>query len=190
MEQHPIPTPPQYNLPPAKRKWSNFRIGLPTVCVLLAITVFGSWLLFKINSSSHPRRTSVFAENSAVLPRVRWEYRTLTIEARNLYPTYSDYQERQRQLLSRNHMPFNMDSVLKEFGKTGWELVSIIPNNETVYPRVADGITLRGTESASPERVMPNVRLAEITFVFKRPSDSKPYSDEYNAEMESRRREP
>src|SRR5436190_22484927 len=92
VEQQSNQTPPTYNPPPPKRKWWNFRIGLPTVCVLLATTVFGSWLLFKINSSSRPRRASVFAENSKVLPRVRWEYRTITIEARNLYPTYKDYQ--------------------------------------------------------------------------------------------------
>lgn len=52
------------------------------------------------------------------------------------------------------------DESLNLFGKDGWELVSVYENTETVHPNFGNNEYVTGMQ--------PNVRTAEINFVFKR----------------------
>ena len=52
------------------------------------------------------------------------------------------------------------DESLSLFGKDGWELVGIFEKTETVHPNFGNDQYVSGLQ--------PNVRTAEINFVFKR----------------------
>lgn len=52
------------------------------------------------------------------------------------------------------------DESLNLFGKEGWELVSVFSKTETVHPNFGNDQYVSGLQ--------PNVRTAEINFVFKR----------------------
>jgi len=52
------------------------------------------------------------------------------------------------------------DESLNLFGKDGWELVDIYETTETVHPNFGNSEYVTGMQ--------PNVRTAEINFVFKR----------------------
>lgn len=52
------------------------------------------------------------------------------------------------------------DESLNLFGKEGWELVDIYETTETVHPNFGNSDYVTGMQ--------PNVRTAEINFVFKR----------------------
>ena len=52
------------------------------------------------------------------------------------------------------------DESLNLFGKDGWELVSVYATTETVHPNFGNDQYVSGLQ--------PNVRTAEINFVFKR----------------------
>lgn len=52
------------------------------------------------------------------------------------------------------------DESLNLFGKNGWELVGIFEKTETVHPNFGNDQYVSGLQ--------PNVRTAEINFVFKR----------------------
>ena len=52
------------------------------------------------------------------------------------------------------------DTSLNLFGKDGWELVGIFEKTETVHPNFGNEDYVSG--------IQPNVRTAEINFVFKR----------------------
>jgi hypothetical protein len=52
------------------------------------------------------------------------------------------------------------DESLNLFGKNGWELVDIYEKTETVHPNYGNEEYVSGLQ--------PNVRTAEINFVFKR----------------------
>jgi|ERR1035437_5454337 hypothetical protein len=52
------------------------------------------------------------------------------------------------------------DESLNLFGKDGWELVSVFEKTETVHPNYGNDQYVSGLQ--------PNVRTAEINFVFKR----------------------
>jgi hypothetical protein len=52
------------------------------------------------------------------------------------------------------------DTALNLFGKDGWEMVGVFEKTETVHPNFGNEQYVNGIE--------PNVRTAEIDFVFKR----------------------
>jgi hypothetical protein len=80
----------------------------------------------------------------------KWEYKTVSVKG-----------EEQEVLGKLKTNKFDVsDESLNLFGNEGWELVGIYEKNETVHPNFGNEEYVSG--------IQPNVRTAEINFVFKR----------------------
>ena len=80
----------------------------------------------------------------------KWEYKTVSVKG-----------EEQGTLAKFQPNKFDVsDEALNLFGKDGWELVGIYEKTETVHPNFGNDQYVSGLQ--------PNVRTAEINFVFKR----------------------
>ena len=80
----------------------------------------------------------------------KWEYKTVTVKGKE-DEALAKYQSRKFDV---------SDSELNIFGKSGWELVDVYEKTETVHPNFGNDEYVSGLQ--------PNVRTAEINFVFKR----------------------
>lgn len=80
----------------------------------------------------------------------KWEYKTVSVRGEE-HETMSKF--------SANKFDVS-DESLNLFGEEGWELVGIYEKNETVHPNFGNEEYVSG--------IQPNVRTAEINFVFKR----------------------
>jgi hypothetical protein len=79
-----------------------------------------------------------------------WEYKTISLTGEEL-----------KDMSDRGQRAFDIsDESLNSFGKDGWELVGIYEKVETVHPNYGNKEYVTGLQ--------PNVRTAEISFVFKR----------------------
>lgn len=78
-----------------------------------------------------------------------WEYKIVTVKGTEKEPSKFD----------SNKFEVS-DESLNLFGKEGWELVNIYETTETVHPNFGNSEYVNGLQ--------PNVRTAEINFVFKR----------------------
>ncbi len=80
----------------------------------------------------------------------KWEYKTISVKG-----------EAQETMANFQANKFDVsDESLNLFGKDGWELVAIYEKTETVHPNYGNEEYVSGLQ--------PNVRTAEINFVFKR----------------------
>lgn len=80
----------------------------------------------------------------------KWEYKTISVKG-----------EEQETMAKFQTNKFDVsDESLNLFGKDGWELVGIYEKTETVHPNYGNDEYVSGLQ--------PNVRTAEINFVFKR----------------------
>jgi hypothetical protein len=78
-----------------------------------------------------------------------WEYKVVTVKGTEKEASKFDTKK------------FDIsDDNLNLFGKDGWELVDIYETTETVHPNFGNDQYVSGLQ--------PNVRTAEINFVFKR----------------------
>lgn len=84
---------------------------------------------------------------------IKWEYKEVKKAGKKqeILLDDSDYS-------SRNFS--NSTSILNELGKEGWELVTVYPLTETVFPNFGN----KGYHTGIKE----NTRTEEIVFVFKR----------------------
>jgi hypothetical protein len=80
----------------------------------------------------------------------KWEYKIVSVKGED-QATMAKFQQ--------NKFDVSGES-LNLFGKDGWELVGIYEKTETVHPNYGDDKYVSGLQ--------PNVRTAEINFVFKR----------------------
>lgn len=79
----------------------------------------------------------------------KWEYKLVVVKAK----------EQDVAKFESNKFEVT-DDALNLFGKDGWELVSVFEKTETVHPNFGNDQYVSGLQ--------PNVRTAEIDFVFKR----------------------
>jgi hypothetical protein len=80
----------------------------------------------------------------------KWEYKIVSVKG-----------EEQETMTKFQANKFDVsDEALNLFGKDGWELVGIYEKIETVHPNYGNSEYVSGLQ--------PNVRTAEINFVFKR----------------------
>lgn len=79
----------------------------------------------------------------------KWEYRIVTVKGK----------EQEITKFEANKFDVSNES-LNLFGKEGWELVAVYEKTETVHPNFGNDQYVSGLQ--------PNVRTAEINFVFKR----------------------
>lgn len=80
----------------------------------------------------------------------KWEYKTISVKG-----------EEQETMPKFQANKFEVsDESLNLFGKDGWELIGIYEKTETVHPNYGNEEYVSGLQ--------PNVRTAEINFVFKR----------------------
>lgn len=80
----------------------------------------------------------------------KWEYKIVSVKGSE-QATLGKFQSNK----------FNVsDTALNLFGNDGWELVGVYDKTETVHPNFGNEQYVSGIE--------PNVRTAEIDFVFKR----------------------
>lgn len=80
----------------------------------------------------------------------KWEYKTVTVKGKE-------------EITGGKFKPNSFDvddESLNLFGKDGWELVGVYEKTETVTPNYGNDQYVSGLQ--------PNVRTAEISFVFKR----------------------
>jgi hypothetical protein len=78
-----------------------------------------------------------------------WEYKVVTVKGADKEASKFDPNK------------FDVtDEILNLFGKDGWELVGVYPTTETVHPNFGNSEYVNG--------IQPNVRTAEVNFVFKR----------------------
>ncbi|HNX06012.1 MAG TPA: DUF4177 domain-containing protein [Bacteroidales bacterium] len=80
----------------------------------------------------------------------KWEYKVVTVKGSE--------QETMAKFESNKFVV--TDESLNLFGKEGWELVDVYEKTETVHPNFGNEDYVTGLQ--------PNVRTAEINFVFKR----------------------
>ncbi len=80
----------------------------------------------------------------------KWEYKTVSVKGKE-DATMAKFQSNKFDV---------SDESLNLFGKDGWELVGIYEKTETVHPNFGNDEYVSGLQ--------PNVRTAEINFVFKR----------------------
>ncbi|MDR2835418.1 MAG: DUF4177 domain-containing protein [Bacteroidales bacterium] len=80
----------------------------------------------------------------------KWEYRTISVKGE---------EQGTKALFQANKFDVS-DESLNLFGKDGWELVGIYEKTETVHPNYGNEEYVSGLQ--------PNVRTAEINFIFKR----------------------
>jgi hypothetical protein len=79
----------------------------------------------------------------------KWEYKIVSVKSKEAETTKFDVNK------------FDVsDESLNLFGKDGWELVDIFEKIETVHPNFGNDQYVSGLQ--------PNVRTAEMNFVFKR----------------------
>ncbi len=79
----------------------------------------------------------------------KWEYKVVTVKGAD------------KELSKMDPNKFEIsDESLNLFGKDGWELVDTYETTETVHPNFGNEDYVNG--------IQPNVRTAEINFVFKR----------------------
>jgi hypothetical protein len=78
-----------------------------------------------------------------------WEYKIVKVKGT----------EKEASIFDPNKFEVS-DESLNLFGKDGWELVDIYETTETVHPNFGTSEYVTGLQ--------PNVRTAEINFVFKR----------------------
>ena len=79
----------------------------------------------------------------------KWEYKMVSVKSKGQEATKFESNE------------FDVtDESLNLFGKDGWELVDVFEKTETVHPNFGNDQYVSGLQ--------PNVRTAEINFVFKR----------------------
>lgn len=158
-EQTPAP-----RAPVNKRKaplWVVFVVVV--VASIVGITVAGA-VMAAVFSKMRPA-PSVPAP-TAILPRVRWEYKTVTLKPTEMDLTGPDKTDSQKWAAARERNNYFSDPAFEfsdKMGEFGWELVAAIPNTETVF---------------AYEKRIPNTRVAEIMFVFKRPSPYSPITHE------------
>jgi hypothetical protein len=79
----------------------------------------------------------------------KWEYKMVSVKGK----------EQETAKFESNRFEVT-DESLNMFGKDGWELVGIFEKTETVHPNFGNDQYVSGLQ--------PNVRTAEINFVFKR----------------------
>jgi hypothetical protein len=80
----------------------------------------------------------------------KWEYKIVSVKG-----------EEQETMAKFQSNKFDVsDEALNLFGADGWELVGIFEKTETVHPNYGSDEYVTGLQ--------PNVRTAEIDFVFKR----------------------
>lgn len=79
----------------------------------------------------------------------KWEYKVVTVKGT----------EKEVSKFDPNKFEVT-DENLNLFGKDGWELVDVYPTTETVHPNFGNSEYVTG--------IQPNVRTAEVNFVFKR----------------------
>jgi len=79
----------------------------------------------------------------------KWEYKMVSVKGK----------EQEATKFGANKFDVT-DESLNLFGKDGWELVSVLEKTETVHPNFGNDQYVSGLQ--------PNVRTAEINFVFKR----------------------
>jgi uncharacterized protein DUF4177 len=79
----------------------------------------------------------------------KWEYKMVSVKSK----------EKETSKFESNKFDIN-DEALNLFGKDGWELVGVFEKTETVHPNFGNDQYVSGLQ--------PNVRTAEINFVFKR----------------------
>jgi hypothetical protein len=80
----------------------------------------------------------------------KWEYKTVSVKG-----------SEQGTLGKFESNKFDVsDTALNLFGRDGWELVGVYEKTETVHPNFGNDEYVSG--------IQPNVRTAEIDFVFKR----------------------
>lgn len=90
--------------------------------------------------------------------RVKWDYKTFVIENANpdLHVSVSDagwMEKSEHEKIATAYLPI-FDHELTEIGSEGWEMVSCVPQIETVW---------------AVGQKLPNTRTAKLTFIFKRP---------------------
>lgn len=78
-----------------------------------------------------------------------WEYKVVTVK--KVDKEVSKFDSNKFEVTDEN---------LNLFGKEGWELVGVYPITETVHPNFGKREYVNG--------IQPNVRTAEVNFVFKR----------------------
>ena len=86
---------------------------------------------------------------SACTSNSKWEYKVVKVKGTEKEPSKFD----------PNKFEVS-DESLNLFGKDSWELVDVYPTTETVHPNFGNNDYVTGMQ--------PNVRTAEICFVFKR----------------------
>lgn len=79
----------------------------------------------------------------------KWEYKVVTVKGT----------EKEASKFDPNKFEVT-DENLNLFGKDGWDLVDVYPTTETVHPNFGNSEYVNG--------IQPNVRTAEVNFVFKR----------------------
>jgi hypothetical protein len=79
----------------------------------------------------------------------KWEYKMVSVKGK----------EQETAKFDSNKFDVT-DESLNLFGKDGWELVGVFEKTETVHPNFGNDQYVSGLQ--------PNVRTAEINFVFKR----------------------
>ncbi|MGN6420881.1 MAG: DUF4177 domain-containing protein [Pseudobacter sp.] len=80
----------------------------------------------------------------------KWQYKTVSVKG-NEDASADKFQSKKFDVT---------DEALDLFGKEGWELVGIYEKTETVHPNFGNDQYVSG--------IQPNVRTAELNFVFKR----------------------
>lgn len=81
----------------------------------------------------------------------KWEYKIVSVKGVEESGTKGKFQSNKFDV---------SDEALNLFGKDGWELVGVFDKTETVHPNYGNDQYVSGLQ--------PNVRTAEINFVFKR----------------------
>lgn len=79
----------------------------------------------------------------------KWEYKVVTVKSTE--KEVSNFDPKKFEVTDEN---------LNLFGKDGWELVDAYTTTETVHPNFGNSEYVNG--------IQPNVRTAEINFIFKR----------------------
>lgn len=80
----------------------------------------------------------------------KWEYKTISVKGE---------EQETRAKFKTNKFDVS-DEALNMFGEEGWELVGVYETLETVHPNFGNEEYVSG--------IQPNVRTAEIKFIFKR----------------------